>query len=142
MCQGDCQPQSDAIVFGSMRLRLRLLTLAALLSATIASAAEDRATPPCGGTFAGTWRTSYGVIRFRTEGNRVWGEHPNGYIRGWIKDDVLDADWVETTDFGQGIGSLRFVLGPGRREFNGTWRRLSGIGISAGQWNGKCIAPR
>lgn len=94
----------------------------------------------CNGSFAGAWRTSYGIVRFRVEGGRVWGEHANGYIRGWITGNVLDADWVEVTDFGQGIGSLRLAISESKREFTGTWRRLSGIGISAGQWNGKCIA--
>lgn len=126
-----------------MQFRFATIALNAALALALQAAtsfAAERAPPAqCDGSFAGAWRTSYGVIRFRVEGNRVWGEHPNGYIRGWVSGNVLDADWVELTDFGQGIGSLRFVLAGNRREFTGTWRRLSGIGISAGQWNGKCL---
>lgn len=75
----------------------------------------------------------------RLDGNRASSKYNNGYVIGWVTGNELEADWIETSEFGQGIGPLKFVLSADGKRFTGGWSRTAGIGNYAGSWSGECV---
>jgi hypothetical protein len=93
------------------------------------------------GSFAGTWKTSYGVMSLTsTTGNKVEGAYAfdAGTIDGTLSADasVLEGTYKES----EAKGSFKFTLTEGGRRFKGNWQRTSGKREPpSGNWEGRCI---
>lgn len=104
------------------------------------------ATRPTAASFAGTWRTDWGMMKLRQSGNRVEGtySHQNGRITGTVSGNTLTGYWSQNPshEFPNDKGPLSLTLTDGGRKFTGTWQRVKERtrGTPGGTWNGTRVA--
>jgi hypothetical protein len=73
------------------------------------------------GSFQGTWNATYGELRLKQSGSRVYGNYTgnDGVIEGRLRNGVLDFTWVERANNTRGAG--QFSLADDGQSFEGTW---------------------
>jgi predicted esterase len=82
--------------------------------------------------FAGSWKTTFGVVTLKANGDSIEGTFgPGGRstIQGTVKDNVLKATYKEA----QAEGELTFTLDPAGHAYTGRFQLKNG---RAGFWNG------
>lgn len=91
--------------------------------ATMASSAQawtGRGEAP---SFAGTWRTTYGVMKLSQHGDRVSGFYLMGAARCRVEGQVQGGRLAFRYHEPHAVGVGWFQLSPGGRSFRGMWRQ-------------------
>lgn len=99
------------------------------------------ATAPEPAGFAGRWRTSYGSMRLRVEGEDVTGNY-SGTGRSTIEGKLSEAGRRLTFSYSEpdAQGEGWFVLDEGDLSFSGEWRETDAEEWSP--WTGERVVPR
>ncbi|MEI6913900.1 MAG: hypothetical protein WCL39_02090 [Armatimonadota bacterium] len=95
-------------------------------------------------SFAGQWKTAWGIVTLRTEGNSVMGTYPHdqGKIRGTVSEDgrKLVGKWLEGPTYKppKDSGPVEFTLSEDGKSFKGYyWYGAKGNhGLGANEWSG------
>jgi hypothetical protein len=96
-------------------------------------------------SFTGLWKTSYGRMRLRQDGNTVRGTYNfggNATIEGTIDGRTLKSKY-EQPDGEKGEGT--FQLSDDAKNFSGTWQTAAaakGGAAPPGKWTGSRIVPQ
>lgn len=89
-----------------------------------------------GGTYTGTWETTFGTMRLRQVGRRVTGTYTsnNGEIEGEVRGRILRYYWYENGRSSRGSGI--FTLGDDGKSFSGHWNNVDNPDAPGSQWTG------
>lgn len=108
------------------------------LAVLVATASSSSALAGDGDAFAGTWKTTFGAVTLKADGDAVTGSFgPEGKfpIRGRVKEKTFEATYNE----GPVEGELTFTLDPSGNGFTGRFAIKNG---RSGLWNGWRPDPR
>ncbi|WP_025270727.1 FecR family protein [Hippea sp. KM1] len=89
----------------------------------------------------GKWKTDFGVVVFRQDGDRVLGTYPHdkGKIEGKLIGNILICKWREAPTYKpkRDAGDCKFRFSPDGNSFEGKWRYGFGYDSWDGKWNGE-----
>src|SRR5579871_3414333 len=107
---------------------------------TTAKTWKDGILPADASSFSGNWKTEFGALILKSDGQNVIGTYPykDGHVTGTLSPDgrTLIGTWVQN----DGKGGFTFRISKDSDDFTGRWW-YTGHESNARDWNGKRTDP-